>query len=92
MKSSEVLREAARTIELGRGTFGCLAIADVMGLYAPWKNGVADIPRQVMAAYRKVAPRGHNLSDPWWDTDERGECSRIIGLCLAAAIAEDEGD
>ena len=90
MKSSEILRRAARMVEREQSSFGCFAILKVMRLYRTGE--LRGIPEPVLGAFRKVAPRGRHLSDPWWFADDGGMDARIIGLCLAAAIAEDEGD
>ena len=90
MKSSEILREAARLVESRSGApFGCVAIAHVLGLYdGPCGPGVSGIPEKVMARF-EVVSNGYRFG-PWWDESDSGP--RIIGLCLAAAIAEDAGD
>ena len=89
MKSSEILREAARRIELGKDQFGCHAIFVAMGgnMHTIWPEPEWD--SHIMRRFRVVAPSKAKNGNAWWDTYSE---ARIIGLCLAAAIAESEGD
>lgn len=89
MKPSKVLREAARIVERSRrpNYCGCPAIGAVLGIYFLDR----DLPEPVMGYFRLVAPSPDSSPyGAWWrGPEEKGE--RIIGLCLAAAIAESEG-
>lgn len=82
MKSSEILRKAARKVERGTYRGGCIAIANSA-------RGFNDISR-AHKVFRRHFYRSTS-SGYWWPfSDKHGP--RIIGLCLAAAIAESEGD
>jgi hypothetical protein len=85
MKTSQLLRNAAQYLE--RKSFGpaigaCYAICQVTDDAV---DGY-DHKKQPMATMVRVYGErfGH-----WWTPDEHD--ARIIGLCLAAAIAESEG-
>lgn len=82
MKSSEILREAARRVELGKSFGGCFAIMMASRSYRDRKRA-SDFFRSALSRDTE--------SGYWWPEHE---CygPRIIGLCLAAAIAESEGD
>jgi hypothetical protein len=92
MKSSEILREAARSVERGLDSYGCWAIVDAaeadygLSLEETIKNSAP--ATKAMTYFRLLSPR--IAFSTWWDFDDQGP--RIIGLCLAAAIAESEGD
>ena len=90
MKSSEILREAARLIELGLNDCGCAAIMAA----AHWEKPAI---RAAMEPFLLFSPPEKNENEVWWGASEMfwtGEHrdARIIGLCLAAAISESEGD
>lgn len=84
MKPSQILREAARLVERGKYSGGCAAIL--------W----ARVPYEDRGAAREyfhlLRPSKSSDSGYWWDFDPQGKSARIIGLCLAAAIAESEGE
>lgn len=88
MKSSEVLRRAARSVERGSQSLGCLAIYNVVR----WSERRSDA---AMGFFLRVGP-ARDSGDPWWggwpayDESEHRD-ARIVGLCFAAAIAESEG-
>jgi hypothetical protein len=84
MKASEILRQAARLVERGEEWYGCFAIDEVAGADSIGHE-------QAMGIFKIVAPDGHSLGSFWWGASERSMDARIIGLCLAAAIAESEG-
>lgn len=87
MKSSKILRKAARMVDRGYDEGGCCAIIDS----APIRTD-ADYER-AMKRFEMVKPRRTNTNLYWWDIHSKeGNDARIIGLCLAAAIAESEGD
>ena len=88
MKSSEILRKAARRDERGMAVNGCGAIAQASGLLLQKANGLQEFERAkgIFARYL----RQPNCTYWWPKEPEHGP--RIIGLCLAAAIAESEGD
>lgn len=79
MKSSEILRKAARGVERGDYYGGCLAI----DLESPSRDYLRAHKRYAVVKPDRVPSNGY-----WWS----GRDTRIIGLCLAAAIAESEGD
>src|SRR5690606_24349180 len=84
MKPSEILREAARLVEIWPGRFGCEAIGAIES--APMDGYLFQVPRRVMAYFEFCQPvdgeRG--LEGGWWPIKDSS--ARIIGLCLAAAI------
>ena len=82
MKSSEILREAAQLVEWGAQTVGCIAIVAAAPNNKDRLRALDIFRRYFEPAARPVV---------WWDT-EIAHGPRIIGLCLAAAIAESEGD
>lgn len=93
MKSSEILREAARLVERGENEYGCLAIDDVICLNA--RIGYFSSAHEAMASkaiewLRMLEPERKAMCGGYWNYTVKGP--RIIGLCLAAAIAESEGD
>lgn len=89
MKVSEILRESARLIAAGVCELGCPAISRAAG-----SDGPAYL--RAHAVFRLVGPHRDNFGNPWWGSwescvDEANRSARVIGLCLAAAIAESEG-
>lgn len=82
MKSSEILREAARRVESGKAMGGCYALLCVRCNYKD-KKGARN--------YFKMVKPSRPIDGYWWPLDVR-HGPRIIGLCLAAAIAESDGD
>lgn len=87
MKHSEALRLAAQMVEGEHTPFGCWALHEL------------DICCNDVAAFQLMRPTNREVYDrggrepvhdgaSWWPM---GDDSRIIGLCLAAAIAESEG-
>ena len=90
MKSSEILREAARLVESGQHTFSCHAISDAAGL-----DDVCCTDTGAHKAYAILLGRLPDVSDIWRGLTgrrEEGTNVRVMALCLAAAIAESEGD
>jgi len=102
MKSSEILRKAAQLVEGFESTrdcylfpsYGCYAIfAATPGQSLPWYMADEDTKAiaKPMQYFRLCKPNhlnGNTISG-WFGDDSS---SRIIALCLAAAIAESEGD
>lgn len=100
MKSSEILRKAARMVERGESKFACHAILAVGGDCR--KIEAFQLLRPTYAE-RDLVNHGEGEACStsnalvldgdfwWWMRYERNEY-RILGLCLAAAIAESEGD
>lgn len=88
MKSSEILRKAARRVERGMAVSGCGAIAQSSGLSRRGPNGIEEYgrARDIFARYLR------RTNCTYWWPKEPAHGPRIIGLCLAAAIAESEGD
>lgn len=97
MKPSEILKQAARRVELLQTTCGCDSIRMVVN--GSLAVGSAIPPESVMQFFRLVGPRNASAGKTWWGRWRGGwySCTpadrdaRIIGLCLAAAIAESEG-
>lgn len=97
MKPSAILRGAAKLIEDGECSEGCWAITSV-GQRLGAK--VSDIDK-AHGAFDAVKPPSFNGGyDTWWgsvydnprtNSLPRNMNARIVGLCLAAAIAESEG-
>lgn len=83
MKSSEILRNAAKLIEEGVWYGGCSAINSAA------RDSVGDGVRALEIF--KTIFLDHPRTDLWWGMVPASG-PRIIGLCLAAAIAESEGD
>ena len=88
MKASEVLRKAAQMVERERAIGGCYAICES-----------GDSQYSVNRAYGIFAKHFKGSKTGFWWTNRLGDPeateprnARIIGLCLAAAIAESEGD
>ena len=98
MKISEVLRKAARSLERGTSDCCCAAIRHVAGLSETWYDHnlinfrIAKLPptQKFFAIYFR--PRNSNgfWFGPRYVGDGRDR--RILALCLAAAIAESEGN
>jgi hypothetical protein len=88
MKPSEVLRKAAQMVERDYEYLGCLAI---------WHTARScRLEAETLEFFERVAPARRVDGDPWWGnwaTCEKNpqKNARIIGLCLAAALAESEG-
>ena len=90
MKSSEILREAARLVESEQHTFSCHAISDAAGI-----DDLCSTDTEAHKAYAILLGRLPSVSDIWHGmTGNRQEVTnvRVMALCLAAAIAESEGD
>lgn len=95
MKSSELLREAARLIE-DEPDYPCGAChALITILRSRGEGSKAESMSYVWGPERGRGPSyylfrlfGYNTKFRLWDSHG----PRIIGLCLAAAIAESEGD
>ena len=86
MTLSEVFRNAARQIEIGENSFCCTAID-----YAMWDAvwyAVQDEHSAREYFAELFSPTRRRIW--WWRRDDRD--SRIVALCLAAAIAESEGE
>ena len=83
MKSSEILRKAARLVEAGQCSFGCVAV-DVV---TQWNFSEALKACEYIYLFMPVTM---DKGGGFWPM--RSKSHRIIGLCLAAAIAESEGD
>lgn len=85
---------AARNIELGRGLYGCIEISMVVWREIDQRKFTLEkrhaIDVRARYYFRMVAPPQIPDSGFWWRRNDRAP--RIIGLCLAAAIAESEGD
>ena len=99
MKSSEILREAARLVEAGEIGFGCHAITmagggcDAIAAFELLHPTYAE--RDLVNADSETSSgdnRPVRHGDFWWYLHDGRSDYRIIGLCLAAAIAESEGD
>lgn len=91
MKPSEILRKAARTVEREPMELGCCAILAIQPFAASEEESDAF---HWFDLIKPLRPRG--AEDPWWGgwgtyPEPRNHNARIIGLCLAAAIAESEG-
>ena len=103
MKSSAILREAARLVErysdtldhLSFPAYGCYAIrAAIIGIDSSWYLADEDdsVIAKPMKHYSLMRPESTDAITGrmgWFDDDSN---ARIIGLCLAASIAESEGD
>lgn len=98
MKSSEILREAARIVEGGEEAHSCCAIYAAIKAFGPpsFNDALYEVVGRYNPLYLPDAPypaslfwAGHkdDISAAAWTSDDR-----VIALCLAAAIAEDEGD
>ena len=85
MKPSVVLRHAARRVERKQNVYGCTAIKMACGLSCLSDN--SEVPQQVWGYFRLIGGN-RGLGSPWWGL---WDDSRIVALCLAAAIAESEG-
>jgi len=81
MKLSDVFRNAARAVEIVENTYCCTAIDD-----AVWYADQDEHPVQEYFAELFSPTRRRTF---WWLKDDRD--SRVVALCLAAAIAESEG-
>lgn len=93
MKRSEVLRLAAHHVE-NNGGFACCVLMD------HFSRSCERIPQfQLLRptyAERSFRPDRDGLAlvehgMAWWDLSKAGQDARVLGLCLAAAIAESEG-
>jgi hypothetical protein len=90
MKPSEILREAARRVERGASIGGCSAI--YWAARAPndyLRNWEAR--HRAREFFQHLRPTKVPSSGFWWSITNEGDNARIIGLCLAALIAESEG-
>ena len=95
MKPSEILRLAAQGVEQFPEHCGCDRIGVVAFQHElPWDERVAAC-KAFEVVKPDVDPGPHK---PWWGdfkTDsymsDENHGARIVGLCLAAAIAESEG-
>lgn len=83
MKISEIFRQAAWFIEQDEADYCCTAIDDVC--YALVEYDTEKTALKYFDALFKP------MRNPifWWDVIDRD--SRVVALCLAAAIAESEG-
>lgn len=95
MKPSEILKLAARIVERGEKDCGC----DAIGWAASGRVGHYP-PDNVMEFFLHLYPQdgGSYYCETWWGSfrnrthrSPANRNARIIGLCLAAAIAESEG-
>lgn len=97
MKSSEILREAARLIERGIEEFSCKAVARALGIYKGrdvtpyWRVEPVVLRTPAIAAYSVLWERPPSSCDFADEITQEGRDERVIALCLAAAIAESEG-
>ena len=100
MKPSEMLREAARRIAKGESRSGlCLALRNIA--YELYVDSIAAYNSYDIVADRAlawawmIAPLG-SRSDSYWfgqPTLQGGDQSlRILAACMAAAIAEENGE
>ena len=80
MTLSEIFLKAAKAIETGKNSYCCTAIDD-----AAWYEDQDDYPAQEYFA-ELFSPKRRRAY--WWQQGDRD--SRIVALCLAAAIAESE--
>lgn len=94
MLPSQLLREAATEVERERKTFGCHALASIVEkkLNLDGWGAVEQTPlfKKAMRYYSMFKPAGMRRDDVWFlHGDTRGH--RILALCMAADIAESEG-
>ena len=87
MKPSEILRKAAYLVE-------SVPAEDYCGCYAIMLEAREHAPKQetdTLVAFEILRPpKGpEGACNRWWGLGD--EDARILGLCLAAAIAESEG-
>ena len=85
MSSSALLREAARIVHEGRARTGCDATSmllprDTAGDAAWWRA------KWWLSFF--LPPEGFETRYGWWRESE----PRVLGMLMAAALAESEGD
>lgn len=86
MKPSQILREAARRVDACKCPYGCWAIDEA---YGEDKHHVQKL--HAKGFFHLTAPHfsfGVWFGDTWTQANQN---RRVIALCLAAAIAESEG-
>lgn len=97
MKDSKALVLAAQRVFSGADCCGCGALASVLGFEAGdavarrylWPLYYGDL--DIKGDYHRSDPNGQSSPGVFfWGAEEKCE-ARIIGLCLAAAIAKCEG-
>lgn len=91
MKTSEILRNAAKLVEKNEYLYGCDAISDahynLSGLY------VIAIHSPAYKYFKFFSPKKIiRHFEFWFPYGKDGANQRIIALCMAAAIAESEGN
>lgn len=99
LKPSAILREAARLVESGEELGGCSAIKVATdrlwrGLRAGGYTYVAHSAWLAAAAdkyFNLLCPEDGCMFSYWWP-ERLKHGPRIVGLCLAAAIAKSEGN
>jgi len=94
MKTSRVLRLAAKHIEkYERCTGGCAAIEQILWDRSD-KTGYARIVPQweeALAYLRRMAPKGVTMGSYWFGKPYDEQDVRILALCFAAVLAEEDG-
>ena len=94
MKSSEILRKAARLWERRSENYLglCGTVKDLCGCFDYSLDG--DVPaayrqaNKAMEYVKRFAPQNATCDNYWFES--RGQ--RILAACFAAAVAESEGD
>lgn len=87
MKPSQILREAARRIDAGEDPCGCWAID---GAYGDDKHHAHKW--RAKEFFHLIAPHANTIGVWFGGTwSPINQSRRVIALCLAAAIAESEG-
>lgn len=91
IKPSEVLRRAAQRVEDYPYTCGCYALSTVWEelTHKAWELAVY-VPGYAYFVLFCPVDRGHH--ELWFPIGVSGADQRIIALCMAAAIAESEGN
>lgn len=87
MKSSEILREAARLVNDGTCVYGCEAVEHIAR-----GDDLDRAEARIWDVFWLDGVSRYGADSVWFWGHEPREPARIIGLCLAAAIAESEGD
>ena len=89
MKTSELLRQAAKKIEYGWTYGGCSAIEQILWASSDKTSYTQIAPqwKEAVGYLRRMAPAGAAEGRFWFDNHE----VRILALCFAAVLAEEEG-
>jgi len=96
-KMSEVLLDAAESIETGRSRFTCLAAASGGGHFCNEFSKVADFYSDLMVPSTALRPKVHLEPKHFGDIDgadyrkPKVISHRVLALCMAAAVAEAGG-